>query len=118
MAKAYAGPSEALARYESLVAGFPDVERRGTSTPYTSLNGHMFSFLDPSGALSLRLSPGDRREFLETYESTLSEQHGRVMKDFVLVPAALLGDVDELSPWLARSHQWTATLRPKPTTGR
>ena len=38
-------PAEKLALYEKLVATNPDVARKGAKTPYTSLNGHMFSFL-------------------------------------------------------------------------
>jgi hypothetical protein len=38
-------PSDKLALYEKLVATNPNVERKGDSVPYTSLNGHMFSYL-------------------------------------------------------------------------
>jgi hypothetical protein len=82
--------------------------------PYTSLNGHMSSFLDPSGALSIRLSPDDLHDFVDRHQTTLSEQPGRVLKDFAVVPAAISEDVDELSRWFARSYEWTATLRPEP----
>ena len=34
-----------LASYEALVATGPGVERKGKTMPYTSVNGHMFSFL-------------------------------------------------------------------------
>ena len=34
-----------LELYEKLVATNPQVERKGKTMPYTSLNGHMFSFL-------------------------------------------------------------------------
>jgi hypothetical protein len=114
MARAYAGPADALARYEALIAMYPTVERKGASTPYTSLNGHMFSFLDSSGALSIRLPPEDLQDFLERHHTNLSEQHGHVLKEFALVPPALFGDIDEMSKWFARSYQWTATRRPKP----
>lgn len=114
MAGDYAGPPDALAGYEALIARFPHIERKGASMPYTSLNGHMFSFLDPSGALSIRLSPDDLHDFVERHQTTLSEQHGRVLKDFALVPPSLSSDIDELGRWFARSYEWTATLRPKP----
>lgn len=38
-----------LERYERLVATIPGVERKGRTLPYTSLNGHMFSFLGEGG---------------------------------------------------------------------
>src|SRR5271165_94612 len=40
-----------LESYEKLTATNPGVERKGATHPYTSLNGHMFSCLHPSGAM-------------------------------------------------------------------
>ncbi len=54
-----------LDAYDALVATHPDVERKGAATPYTSMNGHMFSFLTPDGTLALRLSAADREAFVE-----------------------------------------------------
>jgi len=57
-----------LALYEKLVATNPNVERKGTTMPYTSLNGHMFSLLTKEGVLALRLPTKEREVFLEKYE--------------------------------------------------
>jgi hypothetical protein len=38
------------------------------------------------------------------------------MKDFLVVPDRLLGDLDALAPWYQRSLDWIATLKPKKTT--
>lgn len=84
--------------------------------PYTSRNGHMFSFLDPTGVMALRLNAEDRTEFLTEYQSMIAEQHGRPMKEYVVVPADLLEDTETLRGWFDRSHQWIGTLVPKPTT--
>ena len=43
--KATSVPSDKLELYEKLVATNPKVERKGATVPYTSLNGHMFSYL-------------------------------------------------------------------------
>ena len=76
-------PAEAaLRQYEALVATAPGVERRGATMPYTSLNGHMFSFLTPEGTVALRLPEKEREAFLERYQTTLWEQHGRVMQEY------------------------------------
>jgi hypothetical protein len=114
----YGGPRDRLAFYEQLVASTPDVERKGPTMPYTSRNGHMFSFLDPTGTVALRLPPDARDEFTSRYEATLIEQHGRIMQEFVAIPASLLERTDELRPWLTRSHDWIGTLKPKPTKRR
>jgi len=42
---------ENLDLYEQLVATRPGVERKGKTMPYTSSNGHMFSFLTPDSTL-------------------------------------------------------------------
>jgi len=116
MPDGYEGPSDRLALYERLVAANPDVERKGATMPYTSRNGHMFSFLDPTGTMALRLSAEDRSQFLDEHATTLAEQHGRVMKEYVVVPDDLLEDTEKLCDWFDLSHDWVGTLKPKPTT--
>jgi hypothetical protein len=112
----YQGPAERLELYERLVATKPDVERKGATMPYTSRNGHMFSFLDSTGTMALRLSGEDRDRFIDDYATTLAEQHGRVMKEYVVVPDDLLEDTEKLRDWFGRADEWVRTLKPKPTT--
>lgn len=88
---------------------------KGAKNPYTSRNGHMFSFLDIDGAMALRLSDEASQEFLSTHDSGPVIQYGRVMRGYVSVPDALLAKPEELGPWFARSHDWIGTLKPKPT---
>ena len=104
---------ETLRLYEALVATRPGLERKGRTMPYTSINGHMFSFLAPDGTLALRLPDADREAFLERYETTLVEQHGHVLKEYVAVPAALLGRLAELEPYFGASFSYVSSLRPK-----
>lgn len=113
---AYVGPAMARASYEAVVAGSPDVEVRGKTLPYTSRNGHMFSFLDVTGSMAIRLGPDQRKQFLDRYDTSIASRHGREMKDFVVVPAALLADTEQLQPWFDASYERTGTLKRKPTT--
>jgi hypothetical protein len=78
MAKPAAGaiPLEKLELYEKLVATNPNVERKGDTVPYTSLNGHMFSYLSKEGKLALRLPAGEREAFLKKYKAKLCEAYG------------------------------------------
>jgi hypothetical protein len=108
-------PQETLARYERLIATIPNLERKGAKMPYTSLNGHMFSFLSPEGVLGIRLPREAREAFLEKYNTRLCEQYGRVMKEYVEVPDALLSNTDELKESFATSCEYVQTLKPKPT---
>lgn len=114
----YAGPPDRLKLYDQLVQGTPGVELKGATMPYTSLNGHMFSFLDATGTMALRLPPDDRQEFMSRYGAEPSVQHGRPMKEYVAVPDHLLDRTDELREWLTMSHAWIGTLKSKPTTRR
>ena len=69
------------------------------TVPYTSVNGHMFSFLTPTGSLALRLGRGRRGQaFLERHRTTLHEAHGTVMKEYVSVPDDLFADTAAMTP--------------------
>ena len=57
--------SDKLQLYEKLVATNPSVKRKGATVPYTSLNGHMFSYMSKQGKLALRLPPDQREVFLK-----------------------------------------------------
>lgn len=117
MAKAsYQGPAEALERYEAVVAGNPAVDRKGAKNPYTSRNGHMFSFLDAGGTMALRMASDRQEAFKAAYDSGPVEQYGRTMRGYVRVPPDLLERTDELQPWFDGSHEWIGTLKPNPTT--
>ncbi len=107
--------SKALELYDQLIATEKSIERKGKTMPYTSLNGHMFSFLSKEGVMGLRLSPTEITTFIARYKGTLMEQHGKVMKAFVEIPQELLEDTDELTQYLQLSISHTKSLKPKPT---
>ena len=113
----YQGPADRLALYEELVAR-TEIERKGDTMPYTSRNGHMFSFLDRTGSMALRLAPDAREAFIALYATAHAVQHGHTMAEYVVVPDNLLERTDELRPWLSRSQEWIGTLKPKLTTRR
>jgi len=110
-----AAPRERVEAYDRLVAALPEVERKGATMPYTSVNGNMFSYLDASGTMALRLSGPDRAEFIERYSSTLHHAYGIVQKEYVSVPADALLDTNGLLPWFKASVAYALTLKPKPT---
>jgi hypothetical protein len=108
--------TSALELYEKLVATNPRVELKGNTMPYTSLNGHMFSVLTKNGQLALRLPADERTAFLKAYKTTLCEQYGHVMPEYVVVPDALLAKTRELKRFFEVSYAYVGALRPKPTT--
>lgn len=90
-------------------------EVKGAKNPYTSRNGHMFSFLDADGSMAIRLSDDLREAFLEAYESGPVIQYDSVMRGYVSVPQSLLENTVEVAAWFDKSHNWIGTLPPKPT---
>ena len=116
MAKPAAGavPLDKLELYEKLVATNPNVERKGATVPYTSLNGHMFSYLSKQGTLALRLPTGERDAFLKKYKAKLCDAYGRVQPEYVEVPDSLLSSTQELQKFFDRSFEYVSSLKPKP----
>src|SRR5260370_23025247 len=81
-------PADKSELYDKLIATHPKIERKGATMGYTSLNGHMFSLLGPSGTLALRLPAEEIEKFLKKYNATLHVAYVAVMKEYVDVPAA------------------------------
>ena len=104
--------------YEKLISTFPQIERKGAANPYTSLNGNMFTLLQDSRRLAIRLPEAEREKFLQKYKTTLFEAYGAVMKEYAAVPDALLKNTKELQKWLGLSYEYAKTLKPKPTKKR
>jgi hypothetical protein len=113
---AAAAPSDKVELYELLVASNPKVERKGAALPYTSLNGHMFSYLSKNGTMALRLPPQERETFLKKYKTKLCEQYGIIQKEYVEVPDALLQKTSALKKYFDISYAYVASLKPRPTT--
>ena len=79
----YEGPPEALEAYRSVVeVSKSDAEVKGAKNPYTSRNGHMFSFLDADGTMALRLSDELTEEFRSTNESGNVTHYGATMRGY------------------------------------
>jgi hypothetical protein len=104
-----------LALYEKVLAAVPSVERKGDTVPYTSRNGHMFTYLSKAGVMALRLPEKEREAFLKKYAARLCAQYGIVQKEYVEVPGTLLRKTAELKKWLEVSFAYVGELKPKST---
>jgi hypothetical protein len=102
--------------YKKLVAAQPGLALKGDTIPYTSLNGHMFSFLSKQDDFCLRLPTNEIPKFLEKYKSRLAENYGVVQKEYVVVPDELLEKTSELIKYLKISLNYISSLKPKPTS--
>jgi hypothetical protein len=100
--------------YKKLVETHPDAELKGATIPYTSLNGHMYSYLSKDGFVALRLPEEARNKFLEKYETTLVTAYGIVQREYVMVPENLLKKTAELKPFFRMSYDYVNSLKAKP----
>ena len=105
-----------LKAYDHLIALFPDLERKGATMPYTSINGNMFSFLDKDGYCGLRLPEEERNGFIKKHKTKLCEAHGVVLKEYVLVPEEIFNDSKNLKNYFSMSLQYVNTLKSKTKT--
>jgi hypothetical protein len=111
--KVSAIPAAKLELYERLIATCPEIERKGDVHPYTSVNGHMFTYLDQTGVVGMRLPKDELEAFLSKYKTKLFVSYGVVKKDWVTVPDGLLKDTKTLKKYLTVSYEYTKTLKPK-----
>lgn len=108
-------PAEKVVLYDKLVANIPEIERKGDTVPYTSLNGNMFSYLYNDGTLALRLSEKDREDFIKKHKAGLMQAYGIVQKEYVAVPEKVLADTKEMKKYLKLSFEYAKTLKVKPS---
>jgi hypothetical protein len=106
---------EKIELYKKLILTMPNVELKGATMPYTSHNGHMFSFLDKDGKLGLRLAEKERETFMTQFKTSLCKAHGTVLKEYVEVPEKIFNDTKTLKAYFKKSFEYVDSLKPKPT---
>jgi hypothetical protein len=107
-------PADRLALYERLVEKVDGVEIKSAKSDYTSLDGHMFSFMTQEGALALRFSDMDQKAYIDTFNTGPVIQYGAVMRGYVDIPAALLEDTQCLLPIFEKSVAYVGSPKPNP----
>ncbi len=106
---------EALRQYREMVANCVDEPVKGKANPYTSMNGNMYSFLDKSGRICLRLSKAEREAFGVRFGDEPVIQYGAVMKEYVALPTEIAGDLDAASGYFRLCFDYAKTLPVKKT---
>ena len=104
---------ERLALYDSIVEQCPSFERKGKTVPYTSANGHMFSFINKDGELGFRFSKEVQEEYFEKYKTTHFISHNSKMKGYILITEEMLSDSKLLIELLNQSYDYVMSLDPK-----
>jgi TfoX/Sxy family transcriptional regulator of competence genes len=106
-----------VAAFDRMIAGVPDVARKGDTLPYVSINGNMYASISKANIIGLRLSEADLAEFLNAHGTqTFESVPGHFMTEYAAVPEPMLSDTEGLQSWFRRSHAYASALKPKKTT--
>ena len=81
--------------------------------PYTSANGYMFSLLNKAGEIGIRFSDQVQEKYMREFDTTIYRSYGAVMRGYILIPDAMLDDLDNLAVLLNESYDYVMTLKPK-----
>lgn len=108
-------PAAALKQYDLIVSKIPGMERKGKGSPYTSMNGNMYTMMRKDGALGIRLSKEDRESFMEKFDAVPFENYGSMIREYVEVPESVLMDTEIMVEYMIKSHDYAKTLKPKST---
>ena len=92
--------------------------RKMFSYPAGFANGQMFASLFGDSFI-LRLPEAARAVFIQQHDSRLFEpMPGRPMREYVVVPPALLQDGRQFDDWLAKAVTYAQSLPPKPAKSK
>ena len=107
-------PDALVARFSEIVPSDPRVERRQMfGYPAAFVGGNMFMGLHQEN-LILRLPEQQRSEFLSINGASVFEpMPGRPLREYVMVPEAMLPDSSALRVWAGRSLEYAASLPSK-----
>lgn len=117
-------PPALVALFDSVVPGDPRVERRQMfGYPAVFAAGKLFAGLHQENFI-LKLSDADRARMQAEHDAQSFEpMPGRRMREYVVLPAAVLSDRKMLDSWLARSLAYVlssaaTSAKSRPTTTR
>ncbi len=107
-------PAALVSTFERALKDFPMAQQRKMfSYPAAFVDGKMFAALFQS-SMTLRLPEEERTKFLAEFKTGLLEvMPGRPMKEYVVVPPAVLKSPGTLKRWLAKALAYTQSLPPK-----
>lgn len=106
-------PQSLIDTFLSVVPGPPAAQRQMFGFPAAFVNGNMFMGLFQEDMI-LRLPEDARAEFLAKPGAKIFEpMAGRPMREYVVVPPALIAERKDLSAWIARALAFGSALKPK-----
>ncbi len=114
MPKFTRAPEALVQQFATAMQDFPMAEQRKMfGYPSAFVNGQMFASLFGDN-LIMRLSEEDRARFITEHQTKLFEPvPGRPMKEYVVVPDAIVQSPAQLGKWLKRAAAYAQSLPPK-----
>jgi TfoX/Sxy family transcriptional regulator of competence genes len=106
-------PPELAALFEAVLSAEPRAERRAMfGYPAAFVNGNMLTGLHQDDWM-VRLSALDRAALVTQGGRPFEPMPGRPMREYVVLPPAVLRDPRALAGWIRRGLAYTAALPPK-----
>jgi len=106
-------PAALVEVFAQSLRGIPNVEQRQMfGYPAAFTNTQMFAGLFQDKII-VRLSEADRDALLSVGGKPFEPMRGRPMREYVLVPPALMIAPPALRAWLDKAHAYAASLQPK-----
>ena len=96
------------------MATFPAQKRMMFGCPAYFIDGNMFIGVHQSSII-LRLTEADRNSIMRQFDEAAPFEPfpGRLMKEYIAIPAAVYDDPDTLRSWLDKAVKYAAVLPPK-----
>jgi TfoX/Sxy family transcriptional regulator of competence genes len=111
-------PAELVERLHELVPADPAIEFKPMfGGPCYWTGGNMFAAVHQE-SLVVRLGETEREELLALPGAAPFEPMGRRMKEYVVLPADVVGDDARGREWVARSFAYAASMPPKEKKAR
>lgn len=106
-------PQELINLFGSVMPGPPAIQRQMFGYPAGFVNGNMFMGLFQEDMI-LRLDEIARNEVLKMRGAKQFEpMPGRPMREYIVVPPAVLQNKAKLASWIARALAFGSSLKPK-----
>lgn len=105
-------PPELIEAFEALKPGPPAQSRKMFGYPACFVGGNMFMSLFRD-RMVLRLPEEARGELVKLGAGAFEPMPGRVMRDYVALPLALVARRTVVAPWVAKSLAYASLLAPK-----
>lgn len=106
-------PQQLIDIFNAVAPSPPATLRKMFGYPAAFVNGNMFMGLFQEDMI-LRLPEAERAELLKIKDARIFEpMPGRLSREFVVVPAAMLASREQLRPWIAKALLYGETMKPK-----